>query len=326
MTPQVQTKLEPVPEAPGYYGVPAIHRPHWKWLIIGYFFMGGISGGAAVVASFTRLLAGPRAAGLARIATYVSIAALAPCPVLLILDLGRPARFLNMLRVVRPSSPMSIGTWGLTFFGLCNALQTLIQLRQDLDGEHEKVIGPTGSRGAKVLAAASGATGFFVAGYTGVLLAATAVPLWSKRPALLGPLFLSSGLTSGVAAVQVATTLFSSSMDEETEHALQRMDVLCALSEGALLVAWLGALGETSRPLREGLMGYVVRDGAGGVGVAAPLLMRAAATRLPRRLRRVAMIAASALTLLGGFMLRYAIVEGGRRSADDPNATFDLTG
>src|SRR4051812_48660236 len=97
----------------GYYGLPVIHRPHWKWLIICYFFLGGISGASAGLSAIARFFDrsdGPR---IARIAAYVSAAALLPCPVLLVLDLGRPARFLNMLRVLRLSSPMSMGSWGL---------------------------------------------------------------------------------------------------------------------------------------------------------------------------------------------------------------------
>src|SRR4051794_26965562 len=93
-------------EPVGYYGLPVIHGPHWKWLIICYFFLGGISGTAAVLSAIARLFDhqdGPR---IARVATYTSMGALLPCPIFLILDLGRPARFLNMLRVLRPSSPM----------------------------------------------------------------------------------------------------------------------------------------------------------------------------------------------------------------------------
>src|SRR4051812_40936790 len=90
----------------GYYGVPVIHKPHWKWLIIVYFFLGGISGASYVIASLSHLFGPNQDRRIVRAGRYLSFATLIPCPVLLILDLGRPGRFLNMLRIVKLRSPM----------------------------------------------------------------------------------------------------------------------------------------------------------------------------------------------------------------------------
>src|SRR3712207_785565 len=102
----------------GYYGIPVIHKPHWKWLIIVYFFLGGIAGAAHVVAAIADLVSPRDNRTIVRIGRYVSFSALVPTPILLILDLARPRLFLNMLRIVKFRSPMSVGTWGLTVFGL----------------------------------------------------------------------------------------------------------------------------------------------------------------------------------------------------------------
>ncbi|MBW3632112.1 MAG: polysulfide reductase NrfD [Chloroflexi bacterium] len=309
----------------GYYGVPVIHRPHWKWLVTGYFFLGGISGASAVIAAFGRLCGGSPGASVARVATYVSVVALVPCPPLLILDLGRPGRFLNMLRVFRTSSPMSVGTWGLTAFGLITALSTLLQMADDLAPGAGPLLTRTRRTASSAVALLGAISGFFVAGYTGVLLAATAVPLWSKRPALLGPLFLSSAMTSAAAAITATAILLGPDAEKGTRQ-LRTLETLATVAEGSLLFGWLMALGPTAKPLSEGRIGMIVRHGIVGAGVALPLIVSAALDHLPRRTRRPATLIASALTLSGGFALRYAVVEGGRLSADDPQATFEMTG
>jgi formate-dependent nitrite reductase membrane component NrfD len=309
----------------GYYGVPVIHRPHWKWLVTGYFFLGGISGASAVIGAFARLFGGSPGASVARVATYVSAVALVPCPPLLILDLGRPGRFLNMLRVFRTSSPMSVGTWGLTAFGIITALSTVLQMAHDLVPDAGPLPASTRRAAGSTMAFLGAISGFFVAGYTGVLLAATAVPLWSKRPALLGPLFLSSAMASATAAIAATETLLNPHADSGARQ-LRTLETLATVAEGSLLFGWLIALGSTARPLTEDRIGLIVRHGIAGAGVALPLIVSLAVDHLPRKTRRPATLIASALTLSGGFALRYAVVEGGRLSADDPQATFEMTG
>jgi formate-dependent nitrite reductase membrane component NrfD len=317
------TRASP-PAKAGYYDIPVIHGPHWKWLITGYFYFGGVSGASAAVGGFSRLFGGASGAELARIATYVSFVSLLPCPVLLILDLGRPGRFLHMLRVFRTSSPMSIGSWGLTAFGLISAVATGLQLLDDRSsrgGDHRAARRPAGD----VLALFGALSGLFVAGYTGVLLAATAVPIWSKRPALLGPLFLSSAMTSGAAAISAV----AAGLEREEGGALARLrtlETLSTVAEESLLVMWIIALGPTAKPITEGRLGAIVRHGAVGGGMVIPLAISALLHHLPRRMRRPATLASAGLTLAGVFAVRSAVVLGGRLSADDPRATFELTG
>lgn len=309
----------------GYYGVPPIHKPHWKWLIVFYFFFGGIAGAAYAVAAIADA-AGPtgdRAVG--RAGRYLSLAALLPSPILLILDLGRPERFYLMLRVVKLRSPMSVGTWGLTAFsGFC-ALSAAVQAATD----RRLGDGPLAHRLARLPAGPIGIVGtpvaLFVAGYTGVLLAATAVPLWTKRAMLLGPLFLASAFSNAVAGIVLILALTPRTL-RPTLRRLARLQMLALLVESAVFAAWSEGLGTTSRPLIEGTTGRLVRHGVTGAGVAAPLVIQAAGGLLPDRLARWLTLASSVLVLGGGFALRYAVVVAGGDSADDPAATFDLAG
>ena len=323
--PHVSGKSSAEPLFVGYYDIPVIHGPHWKWLVIGYFYFGGISGASAVIAGFLRFCGGPSGAAIARLATYVSFLTLLPCPVLLIFDLGRPARFINMLRTFRVSSPMSVGSWGLAMFGGIMTLATGLQVLEDRSSRNGKrCVGPPRAVG-DALSLLGGISGFVVAGYTGVLLAATAVPLWSKRSALLGPLFLSSAMTSGVAAISAV----SSGMERkegEAHDRLRMLETISTVTEEALLVTWIAALGSTAGPITDGRLGAVVRYGAVGAGMVLPLMGAAFSPYLPRQFRRPERIVSAALTLAGVFVVRCAVVMGGRRSADDPGATFEMTG
>jgi len=309
----------------GYYGLPVIHRPHWKWLIICYFFLGGVSGTSAVLAAVARLTKhqdGPR---IARVATYVSMGSLLPCPVLLILDLGRPARFLNMLRTFRLSSPMSVGSWGLVLFSAVLSTTTLLQLLIDFRGRGGDAEATLLDLSAKRLAPACAGLGFLVSGYTGVLLAATAVPIWSKRPWLLGPLFLASATSSGTAAIALAFSLVDPPT-EAGERTLNQFEAVVVMAETVILTGWIYALGATAKPATSGHVGAVLRHLVVGLGMAAPQLLAIKAHKVRNWQTRLNLNrAASVFTLFGGFALRYAVVQAGRDSADDPQATFDMT-
>src|SRR5579859_4218528 len=91
----------------GYYGLPVLKRPHWKWEIALYFWAGGTAAGAYTVATIAEL-AGDRT--VARAGRWVALPLLIVSPMLLIKDLGRPEKFYNMLRIIKLVSPMSVGT------------------------------------------------------------------------------------------------------------------------------------------------------------------------------------------------------------------------
>src|SRR5690606_11092799 len=120
---------------------------------------------------------------------------------LLIADLGRPERFLNMLRIVRARSPRSVGAWGLSAFGTLTGAGATLHLAEDVLGERSRLGRLSSGWLARVVHLAGLPLALFLGGYTGVLLAATATPAWAQRKLLLGPLFLTSGVADGLATV-----------------------------------------------------------------------------------------------------------------------------
>jgi formate-dependent nitrite reductase membrane component NrfD len=307
-----------------YYGLPVLHAPHWGWLVIVYFFLGGISGAAYVIAAIAALFGGPGARPIVRAGRYLSLAALVPCPPLLIADLGRPERFHHMLRVLKLRSAMSVGTWGLTLFGLFSGLSAVLQAADD------GLLGWLG-RPMRLLRlvprapvnAVGACFGFFVAGYTGVLLGLTAVPAWARNRLLLGPLFLCSAMGSAGAAI--ALLLAPIRRCHAALRRIHRLEAIALPAEAALLAATYANLGAViGRPLRAGQLARLWRWGVLGGGVGLPLLLRLLAPRAGRAAGPLNALASLA-TLAGGLCLRYVMVRLGAASAADPEATFEFT-
>ena len=335
-----------------YYGIPPIHKPHWKWLVITYFFLGGIAGGAYAVASVAEALGDPAHRRIARAGRYLSLAALAPCPVLLILDLGRPERFHHMLRILKIRSPMSVGTWTLTVFGGFCALSALIQAAQDgLLGRTSAAARLLRALPSRAIGLLGAAPALFVGGYTGVLLAATAVPLWTRSALLMGPLFLASAMSNATAALTLVLSLAGGAshrrqssgagllrrfpfggcrtghegLPGEAIARLERLERIALCVELALLLAHRARLGPAvRRPLEEGRLGRLHRTGVLGAGILLPLALHSQRWLTGRGLSRLGSAMAAALVLAGGFLFRYVMVMAGRESADDPEATFAL--
>jgi formate-dependent nitrite reductase membrane component NrfD len=306
-----------------YYGLPVLHAPHWGWLVIAYFFLGGLSSAAYVIAFVASLVGGESARPIVRAGRYLSLAALLPCPPLLIADLGRPERFHHMLRVLKLRSPMSVGTWGLTLFGLFSGLLAVMQAADDGLLARLRWLARLLRPVPRAPVSALGAClGFFVAGYTGVLLGITAVPAWAKNRLLLGPLFLCSAMGSAGAALALLLTPFRSC--REALARLHRLEAATLPAEAVLLAAAHANLGPViGRPLREGTLARVWRWGVWGGGVALPLLLRLLARRAGRAAGPLNALASLA-SLVGGLCLRYVMVRLGAASAGDPEATFEF--
>src|SRR5947209_2556496 len=113
---------------PGYYGLPILKRPFWKWEIALYFFFEGISAGSYILCTVAELAGNSGVRAMLRKGRYLSFAALIPCPPLLIVDLGRPERFHHMLRIVKRTSPMNHGAWALTGYGAFSAVTAALEL------------------------------------------------------------------------------------------------------------------------------------------------------------------------------------------------------
>ncbi len=313
-------------DAVDYYGLPVIHAPEWNWLIVGYLYLGGIAGASYALASIAELLGGPENRRIARTGRYLALAATLPCPPLLILDLGRPDRFLHMLRVVKIQSPMSVGTWTLLTHSLFSGLSVVAQAAQDglLGGDTIPArIGR--ALPVKVLGAAGLAPAFFFGGYTGTLLGVTAVPLWARNVLLLGPLFLASAVSNASAALALLL-LLQPGTKRETFARLEEVETIAQVAELGLLLVTRARLGPTiGRPLTEGRLGAIHRFGVIGAGLAVPLglrLLRRLGLPLPAR---QATVLSGLLTLGGGLLFRYTMLYAGLRSAEEPGATFEMT-
>jgi len=189
----------PIARRPGYYGEPVVKPPVWTWEIPVYFFIGGLSGMAAVIALAGLIF---HRNDLARAAMWLAAIGAVFAPVLLTADLGRPRLFLNMLRVFKYRSPMSVGAWIVSIFGAC-AIPGLIAL--ELHALH--VFSSGVDQFLKILAglltAGSAFWGILLATYTGVLLGATAIPAWFLHRIFLPIHFGAAGLGSAAALLEL---------------------------------------------------------------------------------------------------------------------------
>jgi formate-dependent nitrite reductase membrane component NrfD len=310
-----------------YYGRPMIKPPTWKWLIPLYLWLGGIAGGAAVIGAMAEFFGGPQHRATIRHARWLTATLAALCPILLVRDLGRPARFHHMLRVIKVSSPLNLGTWILIAFNLTSSILAARQAAEDgFILRRRSVLGrlatliPSGP-----LTALHALLGACFGGYTGVLLAATAIPLWAAAGILLGPLFLATAVASGAAALTLLGALTGSG-DAGTRHQIEAVESAAIVTQLGLVVA-RGVLvpPAINKPLRTGLWGNLFRFGAVGGGMAGPLVLRLGTRLSGRRTGRALAITGASLTLLGALAERFAITEAGKASAADPLAYQAMT-
>jgi formate-dependent nitrite reductase membrane component NrfD len=309
-----------------YYGLPVIHKAHWDWWIVVYFFVGGISGAANAIATLSRWHGGKDGESISRIGRYLSFVMIFPSVIALIFDLGRPERFIYMMRVVKLRSPMSLGTWILLSSSFFLSLLTVDQARRDgLLGESNPVTRFVERFPVRLFDALGVVPSLILAGYTGVLLAATAVPFWTRNHLLMGPLFLASAFSNAAAAIGLILGLRRDS-SANAKYRIERLDVLAMIAEVALLVAFKRGLSKTeARPLEDGTTGKLHRYGVLGGGIGLPLILHGSSVLRGKNSPTPISLLASIAVLLGGLAFRYVMVMGGHRSADDPQATFEMT-
>jgi hypothetical protein len=280
-------------EGASYYGRPIVKEPVWTWEIPVYLFTGGLGGASAVLSLAGRLAGQGR---LARTAMYVSAAADAVSPALLMSDLGRPERFLNMLRLFKPTSPMNVGSWILTGSGSASGTAAALDAVGRL---------PRARTGAATVAALLGPA---LATYTGVLLADTAVPVWHEAARDLPLLFGSSASASAGAA---ATVL----LPPEAATPARRVAVLGVIAEIALFERMRRRLGFIGEPYDRGAAGCLRWTATGLAGAGAAVLA------LSGRRRRGAGALGGGLILAGELCVRLSVFRAGFQSARDPRYT-----
>jgi formate-dependent nitrite reductase membrane component NrfD len=285
--------------------------PQWEWYIVGYFFLGGLAGGAYLIGTLLRLLGDPRDEGVARLAFLVAFPAMVICPLLLTLDLGHPTRFWHMMINSRTWglnfkywSPMSMGAWALFVFGFFTTLSFIEALAQDGVLRHPLARGIAGAlRGAlgRLFMIVGALFGLFVAGYTGVLLSVSNQPIWSDTWAL-GGLFLASGLS--LAAATLAILARGRADAGATEAKLSRADRVFIVLELALLVAFFATLGALAG--RFLTPRWLVLWALVAAGTLVPLVLN----RPSSAGHRGSPVLAGGLVLLGGLALRIVVIFG----------------
>jgi formate-dependent nitrite reductase membrane component NrfD len=307
-------------KAKTYYGNPLLKKAHWTWEIILYFFLGGLSAGAYLVATLAHVLRVKQAESLIRSGRYISFVCILASPLLLIKDLGRPERFQHMLRVFKLRSVMSLGTWALSIFGLCNGFTAAHQAANDgLLDWFPLVARMLKAFPVKVIEIVGMLFGLFVGSYTGVLLSSTAVPVWARARHILGPLFLTSGLSTALASLSFVLSF--GRRNQDMLEKLERAEIVTVATELGLLSALPSVLGPLAKPLFAGRTGKLFLGGTIAAGVILPLLARVGWKLTRRSTPRSWNRGLSLLVLLGGLILRYVWIVAGRVSADDPQAT-----
>jgi formate-dependent nitrite reductase membrane component NrfD len=277
-------------EMRSYYGRPIVKEPTWTWEIPTYFFTGGLAGASSVLSSAARLTGNET---LARRALYIGAAADLVSPLLLISDLGRPERFHHMLRVVKVTSPMNLGSWVLLVNGGATTTAAALQLL----GKWKPL-----RVAASVVAALAGPP---LATYTGVLVADTAIPVWHEGRHELPWIFAASAAASAGATAAMV-------VPPRDAGPARRLAVAGVLAEGALMQAM---------ELRLGKIGEVYHEGAAAkLSWAAKGLAAAGATLLAKRGRksRTSAVVGGALVCAGEVCLRWAVYKAGFQSARDP--------
>jgi formate-dependent nitrite reductase membrane component NrfD len=301
-----------------YYGIPPIKHAHWTWQIPIYFWIGGLGAGAHMFSTVAQLL-GHEDEALQRASRYTVLVTMILSPVLLIWDLGRPERFLNMMRVIKLRSPMSVQSWSLLVFGNLAGLAAARQAAEDgLLGNNvlsRLLIRTVPDRLLSVLALP---VGLNVGSNTGNLLSATSVPIWARNWLFMGPVFLASGLSTALSWLSLVLRLTRSG-EEKTLRVLHRAEKATILIEAALVAASLARMGRWSKPLFSKEVAPLFVGGTLICGILAPFMLLSGRESRPKSLL------ASLLALSGGLMFRFAMIKGGRISADDPEAYFTFT-
>jgi hypothetical protein len=284
--------------ARSYYGRPVIRRPVWTWEVPTYFFTGGLAGASAGFAYAAELAGHDR---LARRSWLVAAGAISASPPLLISDLGRPGRFLNMMRVVKVTSPMSLGSWLLGASGTAIAVTAADRLAGDR-------LPSAVPRAARVAAPAAGVLGMPLATYTGALISNTAVPAWHE--ARRGLPFMFGG--GAAASAGAAGAILSPPREAGPARRLAIGGAVAGLTAAALTRGRLGDVGEAYKSGR-----------AGAFSRAATALAVSGAAVLagPGRRNRAAAIVGGTLTLGSALAERFAVFHAGLASAEDPAYT-----
>ncbi|HKE22248.1 MAG TPA: NrfD/PsrC family molybdoenzyme membrane anchor subunit [Bryobacteraceae bacterium] len=300
MLPAQQTPA-PADTTVTYYNRPVIKPPVWIWTIPTYFFVGGVAGAAMTLALAVQLAGGTRLRRFEERCRWIGAVGGGIGTALLIADLGRKWRFLAMLRVVRLTSPMSIGSWVLALATPLSAGSAVL----------------TKSRGwlydlGYVAGTGGGVLGMPLATYTGVLIGNTAVPVWRATRRTLPLLF---GASAAASLGSVLDLMPLRAHEREVARTFGIAGRAAELAAGFAVECEANAVERVGRPLCEGGTGVLWK--AAKIATAASLAL----ALVPGK-RKGFRVAAGVLGVLGGLGVRFSIFYAGKASAADPRATF----
>jgi hypothetical protein len=291
----------------GYYQQPLLKEPQWTALIPFYFFVGGAAGSLGVVGSLADVIGGEEK--LARDARWLAFGGAVLSGALLVTDLGRPSRFLHMLRVFKPQSTMSMGSWILSGFSVFAFSSSAADAMEYFWGANLVIhlLRGVGRVGSVIF-------GMPFHNYTGVLLATTAIPAWNARANSLPGHFGMSGLQSGASMLEL--------VGHEDSRALNLLGLFSASMETWETIDISASKLRAVLPLKHGSSGVLISAGAWLSGPV-PLLLRLGSVLLPgprHPLRRFAACAGIA----GSLFTRYGWVEAGKSSARDWRLALEI--
>jgi protein NrfD len=293
--------------------------PEWEWWIVFYFFFGGIAGGAYFTSAIIELIGRPEDRPIARMGYYIAFPLAVICGILLILDLGRPERFWHMIvysNSLLPwpvwDSPISVGSYALLLFSVFAFLSFVDALIETgrLPGAEWREKYTTGRPLRLIYSIIGSFFGFFLAAYTGVLLATTHIPAWATNP-LLGALFLASSASTGMAAIALGLILSKTDVGASWAK-LKQADNVALILEIVLLIAFVALLGTAAGFLLSGFSGILLIGGVLIIGLIVPLIIQFRAGFQGIKSPANMTLLVALLILVGGFLMRTVIVMGGQ--------------
>jgi protein NrfD len=297
-------------------GVPL--SPRWGWYVVLYFFIGGLIAGCYAIASALHALGDPRDREAVRLGYFIAFPGVLICAFLLIVDLGRPERFWHMVfkshyfpdPIFKFWSPISMGSWALSVFGAFAFISFVGVLLETGNVRWRPLVRLAERlrrlpRGLLIAWSVLGAFfGFFLAGYTGVLMVGTVRPVWHNAVPL-GGLFLASALSTSYALLILLLARRGRGHTDPTVVKLADADRWALGIEMALLLLVLVPLGALARPIVTGGFGILFWIGVVLAGLVAPFMLDL--VRWGRNLERHHLVRAT-LVLIGGLVLRFVIV------------------
>jgi formate-dependent nitrite reductase membrane component NrfD len=307
-------------QTPSYYDISMLQAPVWEPPLIGtYFWLGGLSGGAFLVARMAEIFGGDEFRDVSRAGTTVAMLADLPVAPLLIADLGDPARFHHMLRVWKPTSPMNFGSWVVSGFSAACAGAVMREWLRVAVGKPRSLPSKVADKSLAVITDVTGVPlALLMISYTGVLLTGTAAPVWTRNK-WLPPLFAASAIGNGAAAISLAMQFMKKLHPRRHAHAqeaVEKLETAAHVAEAVLRMQYIRSLGKLSAPLTTGKeKRFMMANTACLIG--SEVLKRAP---LNGRAKKLARIGSAALGIMAGFSLKYGILAAGTPSATNPEA------